>query len=219
MKYNYKNNTEFKKTRDEVIIEYCKGKKVLHIGATDSPFTEEKFNNNLLLHCKINSVTNDLLGIDIDQDSINYLRNKGYNNIITFDMNNLMELEFMPDIIIFGETIEHLLNLEIALTNIKRIMKNDTKLIISTPNAMWINKIINTLFSFEDQHIDHKIIFSYATLSNLFRVTGFKLEKVYFTFLNRKHEGISKYIKKSFCHMFNGFSETILAVVSLNENN
>ncbi len=215
MKYKLKPTTTYKPTRDELIIDYCNNKKVLHIGASDSPYHEVKLKNNLLLHPKINKVTSDLLGIDIDVNAIEYLKSKGFENIIEFNMNNLQKLNFEPEVIIFGETIEHLMNLEIALTNLKNIMNENTKLIISTPNALWLNKIIDTLFSKEIQHTDHKMIFSYATLKNLFEANDFTVEKAYFSFLNRKRNGITKKIKKTFCRIFKGFSETLVFVVKL----
>lgn len=215
MKYKYKKHTQFKKTRDEVLLEYCAGKKVLHIGATDSPYTEQKFSDNLLLHTKIQKEASELLGIDIDKDSIDFLCKKGVNNIIEFNMNNLKELNFEPDVIIFGETIEHLMNQEIALSILKKSMNKDTKLLVSTPNAMWLNKIIDTFNFQETQHTDHKMIFSYATIKNLFETNGFIIESVYFTFLNRKYEGIKKICKKFFCKIFKGFSETIIVVAKL----
>jgi 2-polyprenyl-3-methyl-5-hydroxy-6-metoxy-1,4-benzoquinol methylase len=53
-------------------------------------------------------------------------------------MNNLENLDYKPDVIIFSEVIEHLMNIEIALSNLKKIMTSDTLLIIDTPNAFYI---------------------------------------------------------------------------------
>ncbi len=217
MRYKYKKTTIYKPTRDEIIIKHCVNKKVLHIGAADSPYHVVKLKDNLLLHDKLHNVASELLGIDIDEDAIKYLKEKGFNNIVRFNMNDLQDLNFKPDIIIFGETIEHLMNLEIALSNIKNIMGQDTKLIISTPNAMWLDKFIVTLVHKELQHSDHKMIFSYATLTNLFIANKFKIDKVYFTFLNRKKEGFVKKSKKFFCKIFKGFSETLVFIVQKTE--
>jgi 2-polyprenyl-3-methyl-5-hydroxy-6-metoxy-1,4-benzoquinol methylase len=52
-----------------------------------------------------------------------------------FDMNNLENLDYAPDVIVFGETIEHVFNIKIALDNLKKVMGKETLLIISTPNA------------------------------------------------------------------------------------
>lgn len=215
MKFKIKKNSRFVSSRDAQIIDLCVGKKVLHIGATDAPYTEEKLEKGLLLHKKIDNVAQELLGIDIDEDAINYLQQKGFKNIITYNMNHLENLDFIPDVIIFGETIEHLLNLESALANLKHVMNENTILVVSTPNAMWLDKIIHTLKQMEHQHPDHKMIFSFATLSNLFAASELKTKSIYFTFLDREKESISKKLKKSFCRFFPGFSETLLFIVTL----
>jgi len=213
MIYKYNNKTHFKNSRDKIIIDLCKGKKVLHIGATDSPYTKEKYQNNLLLHIKIQNCAKDVLGIDIDKESISYLKTKGVEDIIEFNMNNIKSIDFEPDVIIFGETIEHLMNQEIALETLKGAMNQNTQLVLSTPNSMWLNNIINTFAYRERQHPDHKIVFSYATLNNLLIANNFTIKNVYFTFLDRQKEGISKHLKKLFCSLFKGFSETIVYVV------
>jgi hypothetical protein len=53
------------------------------------------------------------------------------------------------------------MNLEIAFSNIKKVMGPDTLLIISTPNAYYSNNFLNALFGFEQMHDDHKVYFSY----------------------------------------------------------
>ena len=213
MKFNVKQLSKFHSTRDEAIVALCKGKKVLHIGATDAPYAKQKLEAGLLLHQKINDVAKDVLGIDIDEEAISFLKEKGIDNIIPYDMNRLKTLEYDPDIIIFGETIEHLMNLELAISNLKQIMSEHTSLIVSTPNALWINKVIDTLLQSEHQHPDHKVVFSLATLKNLFEANNLSVEEIYYTFLNRKYNGVTKRFKKIFCGMFPGFSETLLFVV------
>jgi 2-polyprenyl-3-methyl-5-hydroxy-6-metoxy-1,4-benzoquinol methylase len=36
------------------------------------------------------------------------------------NMDKFEELDYFPDVIIFGEVIEHLMNLEVAISNLKR---------------------------------------------------------------------------------------------------
>lgn len=214
MKFKIKQLSQYQSTRDEAIVALCREKKVLHIGATDAPYTKPKLDTGLLLHEKIDNVAKDVLGIDIDQEAIDFLKEKGMNNIIAFDMNKLESLDYAPDVIIFGETIEHLMNQELAISNLKQIMSQDAKLVVSTPNALWINKVIDTLLQTEHQHPDHKVVFSLATLKNLFEANDMVVKEMYYTFLNRKRTGITKKLKKGFCKIFPGFSETLLFVVS-----
>lgn len=177
----------FSNNRDSIIIDYSKNKNVLHIWACDSPFTKEKINWKIwpLLYKEINNVCLKQIWIDLDKESIEIINDKknwfNKSETIFFDMNKLWELNFTPDIIVLWEVIEHLMNLEIALSNIKKIMNKDTLLIISTPNSLDINFIINSIFWFEILHHDHKVSFSYWTLSNLLEYNWFCIEKAYFT--------------------------------------
>lgn len=183
---------KFSNSRNKIIIDYCKWKKILHIWACDSPFTESKYTWEMwpLLYREIDKVCENQLWIDLDKNSINFLNLKKdeftKSEIKFFDMNKLEDLDYKPDVIIFWEVIEHLMNLEIALNNLKKIMTNNTLLIISTPNAFYISNFIRTLFWYEIIHEDHKVLFSYWYIKNLLRFNDINIKDAYFTFLDRK---------------------------------
>ncbi len=80
------------------------------------------------------SVSQEILGIDNSDAGIEILAKSGIHNIINTDMNELVGIDFVPDIIIFGETIEHVMNMKVIFDGLKKIMGKDTKLIISTPS-------------------------------------------------------------------------------------
>jgi 2-polyprenyl-3-methyl-5-hydroxy-6-metoxy-1,4-benzoquinol methylase len=216
MRYNLRQLSKFKSSRDEVIVDLCRGKRVLHVGATDAPYTQGKLEAGLLLHQKIGRVADDVLGIDVDEGAIELLKRNGIGNILAFDMNQLGGLDYDPDVIILGETIEHLMNLELALTNLKQVMGDRTLLVVSTPNALWLTKVLHAFLHVEHQHPDHKVIFSLATLKHLFEFNDLHVREIYYTFLNRRRSGVSKWLKKGFCRVFVGFSETLLFVVEKN---
>ncbi len=187
MKINYPKN--FSDSRNKTIINYCLNKKVLHIWSCDSPFTKEKLKWKYwpLLYKEIDSVCKEQLWIDLDKKSIEILnKEKIFNKSksIFFDMNKLENLDYSPDIIIFWEVIEHLMNIEIAISNIKKIMKKDTILIISTPNAFYFWSFINSVFWVEYLHDDHKILFSFWYLKNILKYNWIKIEKWFFTTLD-----------------------------------
>lgn len=205
--------SQYAQTRDELMLQYCVGKSVLHIGATDAPYTEQKLNEGLLLHAKLCKVSGNVLGIDIDTDAINFLKTKGFDNIIEFNMDKIESLDFKPEIIIFGETIEHLMNLETSLSTLKSIMSDKTLLLISTPNALYINNTVNAMLYKECLHPDHKINFTYGTLHNLLVANGFAVEKTFFSFLNRKKTPVLKKMMNFFSRLFVGCAETLVFVV------
>ncbi len=223
MKITYPKN--FSSSRNKTIIDYCKWKNVLHIWACDAPYTKEKYNNQKwpLLYREIDNVCLNQLWIDLDQESIDFLNSKKEfkkSKSLYTDMNKLENLEYNPDVIIFWEVIEHLMNLEVALSNIKKVMWKDTILIISTPNCFYINNFINALFGFEYMHEDHKVFFSYWYLKNLLYFNWIEVKKWYFTFLDKDSNWnfiwrtlrlTAKFISK----IFKWYWETLLIISKL----
>ncbi len=63
--------------RAEFIKRACAGKKVLHLGCTNYPFTEQSLNDNSLLHFEIQTVAEKLYGFDFDQAGIDILERTG----------------------------------------------------------------------------------------------------------------------------------------------
>lgn len=229
MKVIYPKN--FSPSRNKVILDYCKWKKVLHIWACDAPYTKEKYNWDMwpLLYREIDKICSYQLWIDLDKESIQFLNSKKSefknSKIDFFDMNKLEDLDFEPDIIIFGEVIEHLMNLEIALTNLKKVMSDDTLLIISTPNAYHVLHQINAILWFENMHEDHKVYFSYWYLQNLLKYNWIKIEKWFFTFLdynknilNWKWKIMIFFAEKIFCKLFPSTSSVLLVITKKNDN-
>ena len=53
--------------RLDLIKEMCSGKRVLHLGCTDYPYTEDAIKNEMLLHFELEKITANLWGIDADQ--------------------------------------------------------------------------------------------------------------------------------------------------------
>lgn len=214
----------FSSSRNKTILQYCAWKKVLHIWATDEPYTEWKLKWRYwpLLYAQIDEVCSYQLGIDIDKKWIDILNNQNYKNskMIYFDMNHLNELDYHPEVIIFGETIEHLMNLETALSNLKTIMHKDTILIISTPNCHYIWFFLNSILWFEGLHEDHKVFFSFWYLYNLLRFNKISIIEWYFTKLDRYHDTsslnifwkISYVFMKVFQRIFRYSTETLLVI-------
>jgi len=179
----------------ELKCNICKNKKILHIGATDWPYTQEKLDSGNLLYAILDDVVESQIGIDLDQQTADFLNNKNYKNskIEIFDMNKLSDFNTKVDIIIFGETIEHVVNPGIALENLKKAMHADTKLIITTPNAYALRNFINAIKGKEHQHFDHNVMFSYKTLVQLLGKCDLEVSDFIFTHLHEieKIEGLN----------------------------
>jgi len=172
--------------RDDYVLQICRNKRVLHIGATDCPYTKEKYKNEQLLYVKLSDIASEQIGIDSDRESSEFLNSKQIKNskIIVADMNATQQLGFNPEVIIFGETLEHLMNLETSLSNLKKMMNSNTIMLISVPNAFSFQNFIYAIRRRELQHPDHSVAFTYKTLTQLLSKNKFEITDFKFTFLD-----------------------------------
>lgn len=175
----------------------CRGKKVLHLGCTDYPFTETVIKNEMLLHFELGRIAKELYGFDFDQRGIDILRSNGAQNLYRADLENLQDIDLNEtfDVIIAGEMIEHLSNPGLFLRGIQRFMNPQTNLAITTINAyggmrMWTYGLRGNGGYHEPVHPDHVAYYSYSTLKVLVERHDLKVNR--FAFYNtgpehRKH--------------------------------
>jgi len=201
--------------RDAEIVRLCRGKRVLHIGATDSPFTLQKLQEGTLLHKKLMEVSDEVTGIDLDQTAVSLLARHGIDNILHLDMDRLHELNATPDVIVLGETIEHLQNVSTCLTSLKQVMAPHTLLVISTPNCYAVLWTVMVLLNFESIHDDHKLAFSYGLLHQMLRANGLEIVDFCFTYLERARLAWWRRVWRLCGRLRKGFAETLLVVCRL----
>lgn len=168
--------------RDDFVLSHCRGKKVLHVGAVDSEFLEDKIKKGSLFHFKLMSEAQpkDVVGIDIDQKGIEILRKHGVNNVVYGNVERLEEIDLNGefDAIVAGEIIEHLSNPGLFLDGVKRFFSKNTEMIISTPNAFSCIRFSHVFRGKEIVHPDHKCWYSYVTLKNFIESYGFRTTSV-----------------------------------------
>ena len=186
--------------RVDFLKEACMNKKVLHLGCTDYPFTQNSIANNMLLHFEIEKVAKELCGFDFDQAGIDILKEAGVQNIYRADLENLTEvpLEETFDVILAGEMIEHLSNPGLFLRGIKRFMNRETILLITTINAYCgMRNVIYALRGKgginEPVHQDHVAYYSYSTLKLLVEREGLALEKFSFYDIGKEHRPFNRW--------------------------
>ncbi len=163
MHFDYK-QAAFNPCRNEIVLELCKGKRIMHIGACDSPHAKEKLQSGLLLHAQLCKVASTCSGIDIDRESIDWLVNQGFSNVEFLDMHQLDQSTFNAEVVVFGETIEHLSNPGECLASLHRYMRESSQLVLSTPNCYGLWLVSQSLRNFEKIHDDHRVGFTYGLL-------------------------------------------------------
>lgn len=168
--------------RDSYIINRVSNRSVLHIGCSDSPFTKSKFEAGDLLHQKLADSAKRLIGIDIDKSSIDWLREQGVQDLYVADARKIKALinthDLNVDVVVAGEVLEHLTNPESFLTAICDGLKKDTELLISVPNAFYIEGVLRVLFYYEKVHSEHVSYYSYSTIKELLNRCGWTIKEI-----------------------------------------
>lgn len=88
-------------------------------------------------HILSKSYANKVVGVDVSKEAVRLASEKFKNDNLDFVVGDAESLSFEDDsfdLVVSFETIEHLQNPQKFLEEIKRVLKNDGHLLISTPN-------------------------------------------------------------------------------------
>lgn len=181
-----------KVNREEYVLSECEGRKVLHIGCLGA-------DKKAHLHNKIIKVAREVYGIDLfDSNLVNFFKMDAQY----FSLNQKF------DLILAGEVIEHLWNIEGFVNNLHKHLEMGGKAIITTPNAyapIFLKRALIGKRVTNDK--GHVLLFDITTLKNL--LDNFCSEKFtgqlfyYFEEENKslayKIQRILEYVNKSYC--------------------
>ena len=215
--------------RVEFIKNISAGKKVLHLGCTNFPYTQDSIDNGMLLHFALQKTAKELYGFDFDQEGIDILSENGTKNLFQADLEKLdnVQLEETFDVIIAGEMIEHLNNPGLFLQGIQRFMNAETSLVITTVNAysalrFMIYGLRGKGGENEPVHPDHVYYFSYKTLSLIVERANLKVAGFYFYDIGTEHRPFNRWFYNFFNDVSVKFSpqlsDGVIAVCKLADN-
>jgi 2-polyprenyl-3-methyl-5-hydroxy-6-metoxy-1,4-benzoquinol methylase len=132
-------------------------------------------------HCR------NLVGIDLPDasqtaDELFNLKNTEhkYDSRIIYGDMETVSLMKMFDVIIAGDVIEHVSNQGLFLDNIYRHLRDDGKLVITTPNAKWPTVMCRP-------NPTHTLWHDFYTLSAILERHNFRVEFYRFYFGNKSH--------------------------------
>ena len=186
--------------RVDYLKEVCRGKTVLHLGCTNWPYTQAVLEDESLLHLELQGIARELWGFDADEAGLKLLRERGVKNLYRADLEQLdrLELDQQFDIILAGEMIEHLSNPGLFLRGIKRFMRPDSTLVITTINAycgfrMFVYGLRGRGGSAEPVHPDHVAYYSYSTIRHLLSREELVAKRFLFYDLGDEHRPHSRF--------------------------
>ena len=141
---NYYTNLEDIISKEELILDLCKNKKVLDLGCIDHSFQTAQDLGDEWLHKRIANVSNKTTGLDILEKDAIQLNKIGFDieiaNVESFDLNKTF------DVIVAADLIEHLSNVGLFLNCVKKHMNKNSYFIITTPNPFNIEQIMLAIF-------------------------------------------------------------------------
>ncbi len=191
--------------RVDLIKKSCEGKKVLHLGCTNFPYTKESIANKMLLHFELEKVASELYGFDFDQEGLDLLKSAGAKNLYRADLQKLDDVGLTEtfDVIIAGEMIEHLSNPGLFLQGITRFMNPESNLVITTINAYCAMRFMIYCVRGkggrnEPVHPDHVAYYSYKTLSLILERENLTVRKFYFYDIGKEHRPFNRGIYNIF---------------------
>ena len=215
--------------RVDLIKRISTGKKVLHLGCTNWPYTKEAIDNSMLLHFDLAKIARELYGFDFDQEGLDILESHGTGNLYRADLEKLDEvpLDETFDVIIAGEMIEHLNNPGKFLQGIQRFMNPETDLVITTINAYSALRFMIYVLRGkggvnEPVHPDHVCYFSYKTLNLIIERAGLYVRKFYFYDIGSGHRPFNRWFYNFFndvsVKIFPQLSDGVIAVCKLSKD-
>jgi len=126
---------------------------------------------------KIINKNNRVTGVDISIERIRQSRDRLNSNRVNLLNSDAVDLPFKNgkfDLVIASELIEHLPDSRELLANIKRVLKMDGVLILSTPCSYLSESSAERIYEWQ-----HVFVYSYNKLLRIVEEAGFSIKKAY----------------------------------------
>jgi hypothetical protein len=167
--------------RVDLVAKLVSGKKVVHFGCVDHlPLIEHRRKTGNWLHEILANRCSDLVGVDINEEGIQYMRNAGfetYNSNVVTENPPAAIVSKEWDYIVAGEVLEHIDDPVMFLKAIREKYGVCTKrIIITVPNAMSYTNFRFALRNIEMINSDHRFWFSPFTLMKVVSQAGITVE-------------------------------------------
>ena len=159
------------------VVARCRGKDVLDVGCVQH--NPANYQSRYWLHGAVASQARRTVGLDMYQDGIAFLRERGFDvrpgDAQDFDLGEQF------DVIVAGDVIEHLADLGGFLRSCRRHLRPGGCVVVSTPNPWyWRHVIKAALFARVGVNEEHALWLCPVTLSQLAARYDFETTEVEF---------------------------------------
>lgn len=117
----------------------------------------------------------EVTGLDINKEGADKMNKEGYK-VVAQDAQEPYDLNQKFDTVVSEENIEHIANLKTYLDNIRKHLKDDGVLVLSTPNSSCLDFMLQ-MFLFGKPQVNHyhTHVHTLETITYLLESNGFKV--------------------------------------------
>lgn len=119
------------KPRMRAVLDRIDGGQVLHIGCAGHDDYKEPSPN--WFHQHLETVADDLTGVDVDDEAVRTLNGRGYD-VVYDDAQRLENVTGPFDFVVATEVVEHLPNPGKMFEAVRNVLASDGRLLLTTPN-------------------------------------------------------------------------------------
>lgn len=161
------------------IVNMANGLRVLNVGASGGVEHYLPHNRVNWLHQNLSEAASELVGIDIDQDSINFAAEHGVH--ILFADCETYQAKSKFDLIVMSDVIEHVNSAVPAIENLARQLNADGCIVITTPNLTHYGLVLKSWFGrVTSVYYDHTAGFLPEHFNVIGNRLGLNLSEIYF---------------------------------------
>jgi SAM-dependent methyltransferase len=115
------------------------------------------------------------VGVDVSEKAVDFCRRRGLSNVSQCPAENIAHPDKSFDLVVCMEVLEHVVNPVQVLGELKRVLKDDGKLILSVP-------AFKLLWSQHDEALCHLRRYEKKTIAADLLEAGFRIEKIGYLF-------------------------------------
>lgn len=206
-------------SRLDYLEQAVKGKNVLHLGCCDHiDLIDRKIADHTWLHGRLTDAANECYGIDNNVEAVQYLCDKGIKNIFCADLQQGIPDEIKKkyfDVFVLGEILEHINDPALFLARLHSFFDYEYTLIITVPNAFFLDNLKNVLGHFERINSDHRYWFTPYTISKICYQGNYFPKNIRLVFRgNPDGYGHASVIEENLYKYYPGFRDVIVVETS-----
>ena len=162
-----------------MLVEFARGKRVVHVGFVDEHRLESKVGRGTWLHARLAESASSLVGLDVEEEGVRWAAEHGFeaHAVDAQSPEAVAGLGLQPaEVVVAGEIVEHLDAPGPFLRAMRELVTPEGLLVVTTPNAYRLLNFLTPVAGVELIHPDHTAWHSPHTLWNLLRRSGWEWE-------------------------------------------